>query len=333
MSNKIRKKNKLSLREKSELYSTISRIIRTGVNLPVVLEEHYKLAQTRAYKRIIRRIITGVKKGKTFEFIFNDREGGISQLDRNLIRAAERSGRNEQVFEELSNYYNEQYFIRKKLLSSISGPTTIFIIACFIAATPALFNVGIKKFLFDSLIYIVSVVLLVGASYLFFRRIKKKAETDPEAGKMWYAVPMWGEIAKKLDLYRFSKVFSICVSSGIGLSQSMNLAANATETFLLREEIYKARYLIEKKGYSLTQAFGATPTIGNLMHRLIATGELSGTLDGSLLKFSNYIFEDIKHQVTNFVKFVKITAYIFAALFVLSRIALLYAQLFNNLKF
>lgn len=311
----------------------IARILKTGVNILVVLEEQYSFANTAAYRRILRRIITGIKKGSSLEDIFNDPVSGLSSMDRNLIRAAESSGQSAMVFEELGEYYTRLSMMMRKVTNSLFAPAIIFLAASFIAATPALFRSGFGSFIFEALVYIIGLGLVIGGSYFVLNNIKRKAANDPAAGRMWYAVPLWGDIARNLDLYRFLKVFSICISSGLGTAQSLNLAANVTDTFLMREDIYRARYLIEKKGMSITQAFTATNYLGDLVKKIMSTGELSGTLDSSVMKYAEYIYEDLGYQVKNFINLVKIGSYIFAALFVLSRIAVLYSEVFKQLKF
>ncbi len=138
-------------------------------------------------------------------------------------------------------------------------------------------------------------------------------------------------LERKIDLYRFSMLLNISISSGLGISESLNITASGVPNFLLKKEIFKARYMIEKRGMTLEQAFAGSKVLSTLTRRMILSGEVSGTIVTQLEKLAAYTFEDITGKVNGLVRTVKILSYLIASIFIISRIFMLSSSILGSI--
>jgi type II secretory pathway component PulF len=295
----------LTIKEKAEFFNTLSVILRTGVSIPVVLEGHLKGTESPPYRRLIRRIVGGAKSGRALSEMM-DPSFGFSRTDMNLLKSSERCGNLPEITKDLSNYYNQMYTFHARLRSALLTPVLLFSAAVFIASSPVLFSEGTMKYITD----VVSTFLIVGAIFcvcaLFFLFLQKRAEEDRTSAEIWMSIPFWGPIARNMDLYRFSRLFSLSISAGEGMSGSLMIAASGVYNCILKQDIYKAKYLIEKRGMTLQEAFVGSEYLKGIAMRIMAGGEISGTLDSMTSKLSVYTYEDVLHQVDMLVKKIRI---------------------------
>lgn len=322
---------KLSLQDKASFFQVLHTVVKTGVSMPVVLHEQAKTMPGGAYKTVLNSIAAGAERGKSVAEVLKSTPGGLSALDINLIGAGEKTGSLPYVLKNMSKYYNSQYRLTRKLVSAVFIPSLVFVFACFIAALPTLFNSGLPAFIWESFVWIAGLALLIAGSRLYYINLRRRAESERSAGERIYRFPLWGKIERKIDFYRFSTLLNISISSGLGISESLNITASGVPNFLLKKEIFKARYMIEKRGMTLEQAFAGSKVLGPLTRRMILSGEISGTIVTQLEKLAAYTFEDITSHVDALVRTVKILSYLIASIFIISRIFMLSSSILGSI--
>ncbi len=327
-----KKLNQLTLREKGDFFHLLKSLTKTGVSIPLVLEEQAKVTPPGAYRLLLHRTASGIKAGRSYGDTLRGNSFGLSNLDINLLETGEKTGHIPRVCQDLEKYYYEQDKARKKLISGVTGPAALFFAASLIAAVPALFNKSVTAFFIEAFTYIFALGMIIFGGYMTFKNLKRKAGHQREAGLRLYNLPLWGPVERNLDLYRFATILNLSISAGLGLPGSLKMTASGVDNYLLKDDIFKARRLIEKKGLTLDQAFSTSSALGHLVKRIMITGELTGTIDEQLSKLSDYLYEDLMHRITGLLKSIKIFSYSFAMMFILFRLVTLWGGVFSSLR-
>jgi type II secretory pathway component PulF len=134
---------------------------------------------------------------------------------------------------------------------------------------------------FTSLIILLSILLFVFGFFIY--KSKKRFFLN-----LIFSLPLLNNLGKYIDLTRFTRSLALLLSSGIPITQALNLSKQV----VVRKEIIKA---IEKSqeavesGQKLSKGFGENKkVIPQIMIRLINAGERSGTLEKSMQQVSEF---------------------------------------------
>jgi type IV pilus assembly protein PilC len=316
-------KNKhLSSKEKARIYSILSVILKTGVSLPVALQSQYNISKNSRERLIYRRLVLGADKGRNISESLSA-IAVFSKMDISLIKAAERTGNVPGILKELAEYNLSLDMFLRRMKRAVFIPAATFTTACFIAALPALVKYGFARFLFEALIYLAAAIFVIGGAFILLRGVAKKAGRNRKAAAALYSMPGWGTIARKMDLFRFARIMSLSISAGLGISECLRLSSSCVDSCILKEDIIKAGYLIEKRGMTLREAFAASEALGGLSKKMLAGGEVSGTIGVTTAKLADYLYEELISHIKVLVKIVNIASTVLVALFLIARIFML----------
>lgn len=318
----------MSAREKAELFSILSIILKTGVSLPLALEGQVEALRDIHSRFIYTKLKTELVRGKILSESLK-LISGVSDIEINLIKAAEKTGTLPTVLNDLSIYNKNLFILTERLKRAFVIPAATFTAACFIASLPALARYGFGRFIAESLAYILAAAAVIILLYFIFSCIKRRARIEKRFSLFLYSLPLWGRIEKKLDLFRFSRILSLSISAGLNMADCLSSGASAVNSFSLKQDIYKARYLIEKRGMTLQEAFSESESLSGLAKRMLAGGEISGTMGESMGKLSDYLQEELTADAKVLVRTVSVAAVVSVALFIIFRIFMLAGGIFS----
>lgn len=112
------------------------------------------------------------------------------------------------------------------------------------------------------------------------------------------SVPIVSGLVKQIDLTRFSRSMHMLLSSGLPITQALDLARDVVIKKRMVEMIKKSAEMVmqgRKLSEGLAQARGQVPSI---VVKLIEVGERTGSLEKSMADVANYF----DYQVTNSLK-------------------------------
>ena len=107
---------------------------------------------------------------------------------------------------------------------------------------------------------------------------------------------MVGSFVHKIALSRFAKTFALIFASGTDLLKVLELMQGVVSNRVMARELKLIRSRVAS-GESLTTSFGETRTFPLLIRRLISVGEMTGSLDLSLQKASDYLDREIPRDL------------------------------------
>src|SRR5690606_38700873 len=100
-------------------------------------------------------------------------------------------------------------------------------------------------------------------------------------------IPLYGQLRQKIIMTEFARTLSLLLTAGISLLQALEVATEAINSLLYREELNLARKKIEK-GVPLGHALNNFELFPQILVQMIAVGEETGKLDEVLMKLAVY---------------------------------------------
>lgn len=290
-------------------------LVRAGLPILRALD----LLADRAARPALRAVLNDVRQrlrgGASLSEAFQA-QGSFPEIYISSLVAGERSGNLPGVLDYYIGYLKVSGNVRRRLLAALVYPAllvsvaaavltfvTLYVIPRFAAlyadlniALPSLtvavisFALGIR----GSLAIVAPLVLAVLAAILLATRSEAGAQALDRAR---LRIPLVGAILLKFRLAQFSRTLSTLLAGGIPLVPSLEVAAGALESPLLRHTVGVAALRV-REGQSLHAALAATGIVPALVTEMVEVGESTGALPQMLTSVAEFYEEELNARLT-----------------------------------
>ncbi len=314
------RKYKISTNELSSLSRELSMYIRSGVSIVSalkIMQTHYE--NNKKMKLFLITVSTQLDEGKDFHSALESQNVVIlPEFYKHSIKVSESGGILDEVLLELSRFLKEQDKIRKEIKSAFAYPSFMVVISLLMisfmlafvvpqitgifesmnqelpTATQAVIAMG--DFFNNNFITILSIILVL--TILFMVLMKKNHAFAYTIHKLILKLPLFGQIAQKSELARFSYIASLLLRSGVPFVQTINLSANILNNLVLKEVfVSSAKKVVE--GKPLSRALNdADSNVDYAFIQSIALGEETSQLENVLTNMSEFYFEENREKIS-----------------------------------
>ena len=314
------RKYKIQPKELSSLSRELSMYIRSGISIVSALkivQTHYE--KNKKMKLFLSTVSTYLDEGQNFYSALEAQT--IVELPaffKESIKVSESGGILDEVLLELSRFLKEQDQINKEIKGAFAYPSFMIIISLVMIAFMLTFVVpqitGIFESMDQALPLPTQFVIAAGdffsnnfelmLAFIFiavvaFVTLKKKVYPFAYAvDKLILTLPLFGTIALKSELARFSYIASLLTRSGVPFVQTINLSANILNNRVIKELFVGASKKVVE-GKLLSKALNESSTkIDNAFIQSIALGEETSQLQNVLTNVSELYFEENRDKIS-----------------------------------
>jgi len=228
------------------------------------------------------------------------------------VGAGEKGGLLAEILARLATYLENSARLRKKVKSALMYPTAVTIIAIGITIFLLVKVVPVFGSIFTDLggklptptQYLINVsnamqkyfyLFIVGGGgivfgWLYFIK-------TPPGRAFWDAkrikLPIFGQIAHKICLARFSRTLASLIRSGVPILEVLAIVQNTVGNVVMENAIKTATADIER-GESISGALSKHPVFPTMIIRMITAGEQTGKIDSMLERVSDFLDEEIE---------------------------------------
>ncbi len=250
---------------------------------------------SNAIARISRRIAEELTARGSVSAAFH--ASGFATADGVVIEAGETTGRLEQIFLELEQYYGELAKARKSLIKRCIYPLLILHLgAVLMAIAPAILGDGWPTFWKGVIFLLAKFYGVFIPAILILWGMRKLFAANTLAGQIIAAIPMIGGFITAWTSWKFSMVFSLYVRSGGGLLKGLSFAGKSSESAILETASAQAVQRVQS-GQGLAEALRGS-RLPDTLERAIEVGEETGRLDEEIQRAAE-IFKDRFFQSLN----------------------------------
>jgi type IV pilus assembly protein PilC len=126
------------------------------------------------------------------------------------------------------------------------------------------------------------------------------ARTNPsvryQLDRFKLALPVSGEIMRKIILSRFASIFALMYSSGITILEAIRSSEETAGNLVIQEGLKLAGQQIGE-GKNVTAAFQEVGLFPPLVVRMLRVGESTGALDTALLNVSYFYNREVRESI------------------------------------
>lgn len=268
-----------------------------------------------ALKSALTDVFTDLESGLSLSVAMSKHKLIFPSLMISLVNIGENTGSLDEIFKQLSVHFERESDTRKKIKSATRYPIIVMVVISIavgvinVVVIPA-FSAFFKQFKAElplpTRILIASsqftldywYIVLLGLLGIFMLLIYA---VNTKEGEMVYdtykiKMPIIGSILKRALLGRFSRMFSLCIRTGVPLLQTIGLIAAATDNVYINEKILQMRTDIEK-GESLTASAKNTGLFTELVLQMMLIGEETGETDRLFDEVGSFYEQEVDYEV------------------------------------
>jgi type IV pilus assembly protein PilC len=290
----------------------LATMIDAGLAMVQCLQGLADQTTNKIMRDVIHDVCTRVEGGDSFSTALTKHPKVFTRLYVSMVDAGEKGGLLAEVLARLATYLENTARLRKKVKSAMMYPTAVTVIAIAITTFllvrvvpvfgeiyqgfgaelpgPTQFMINISNVLRHNLFFIAPALAL--AVYGWFAYIKTKPGRE-----FWdrfrIRMPIFGSIAHKICLARFSRTLASLVRSGVPILEVLNIVANTSGNVVMEKAIRTAAGDIER-GEGISNALGKHAIFPSMIIRMMTAGEQTGKLDAMLERVADFLDEEIE---------------------------------------
>jgi type II secretory pathway component PulF len=271
------------LNQRAELYHQLGIMITAGLTIHKALEHLQSHPPSVALRAPITQLLHNLDQGHTVCESIRKIGKWTPSFDLALIEAGERSGRLDACFKLLAVYYRERAQMGRQMISDMAYPAFVFNFAIILFPLIDLFSTGnFTRFL---LMTIGIAVPLYGLVFLIIYACQGRH------GEGWRSrmenffrrIPILGMARKDLALARLTTALESLINAGVPIITAWELSATASGSPALDRTVQGWKQPLQN-GSTFSELIANSGQFPDLFVNLYNTGEVSGTLDQTLLR-------------------------------------------------
>jgi MSHA biogenesis protein MshG len=269
------------------------------------------LADTTTNKTL-KRVL---RDGRSLSASFSSHPKVFPQIAISIVHVGENTGRLEDAFIQLAEYFERDEETRKRINAALRYPSMVLI---FITAAMFLLNLkviptfsGMFRKLGADLPLATKILINMSDFFVNYWQIlllaivgaimALRAYVGTPTGKYQWdrykiKLPFVGSIIERSLLARFSRSFAMILDAGVPMTTGLSLVAEAVDNRYMETKIKEMRRSIEK-GESLLRVSVASGLFSPLVLQMIAVGEETGRVDELLTDASEYYEREVDYDL------------------------------------
>jgi type IV pilus assembly protein PilC len=303
---------KVALADQVVFTRQLATMIDAGLAMVQSLQALADQTTNKVMRDIIKDVCTRVEGGDSFSEALQKHPKAFSRLYVCMVAAGEKGGLLAEILSRLAVYLENAARLRKKVKSAMMYPTVVTVVAILITifllvkVVPVFGEIfssfGAKlpaptQFLIDLSHFVQKFILLIllgggGAVYSWFYFIK-----TPTGRTFWdtyrIKLPIFGSIAHKICLARFTRTLASLVRSGVPILEVLQIVSQTVGNVVMERAI-KASALDIERGESISAALGKHPVFPVMIIRMVTAGEQTGKIDNMLERIADFLDEEIE---------------------------------------
>jgi type IV pilus assembly protein PilC len=325
----------------------LATMIDAGLAMVQSLQALAEQTTNKVMRDVIKDVCARVESGDSFSEALQKHPKVFNRLYVCMVGAGEKGGLLAEILARLAVYLENTARLRKKVKSAMMYPTVVTIVAIAITIfllvkvvpvfgsifqsfgadlpAPTLFLVNlsniVKKYL---LLFLMGGGGLVYAWLYFIKTPVGRFFWD----KNRIRLPVFGSIAHKICLARFTRTLSSLIRSGVPILEVLQIVSQTVGNVVMEKAIKSASGDIER-GDNISAALSKHPVFPSMIIRMITAGEQTGKIDNMLERISDFLDDEIETTLSGLTSLIEPILIVFLGVVVGGMVICMFLPIFK----
>jgi type IV pilus assembly protein PilC len=296
---------------------------------------------------VIHDVCTRVESGESFSEALTRHPKVFNRLYVAMVSAGEKGGMLSEILSRLATYLENTERLRKKVKTALMYPTVVTVVAIVITVFLLVRVIPTFKDVYSGFgaklpaptqvmmdisdvvrHYLIVLILLAGAavwSWLYYIKTKPGREFwDKHRIKL----PVFGQIAHKICLARFTRTLASLVRSGVPILEVLNIVSQTVGNVVMEKAIRATAGDIER-GENISNALAKHPVFPTMVIRMLSAGEQTGNIDNMLERVANFLDEEIDTTLSGLMSLIEPLLICFLGVVIGGMVVCMFLPIFN----
>ena len=314
----FRSKEKVKKKELMQFTRQLAVFVKAGIPLTDAMEIIGDETPDVALQRTISKMVEELRNGGTLSGAAAKHPEAFPPYYIGILGSAELTGRLDETLESLAGYLERELDTRAKVVSALSYPGVVMVLAVFVVAVLAGYVLPQFKPLFEelhaNLPFATRALLFVATLFSDLWYIPFSVFGAFTAWMVWLfktdggratkdrlvlKLPVISGIMEYSILERFCRILGAMVKAGVPLPDAMRTTTEATSNVVFRERLMEAQAeMMEGGGFA--KPLARTELFPGAARQMFKVGEETGTLDQQLEVASLYFDRELETRIKKF---------------------------------
>lgn len=309
-------KQKVKLKDVSIFCKQMSTMLAAGMPILNCLDVMSEQSDSKRLREVCSEMMIGLQKGEILSSVMSMHKSVFPAMLIDLVKSGELTGRIDEVFAKMSEYYANEVRINAKIKNAMMYPivlaviTLVVVVFMLVKILPTFADLfkgagaelpGITLIVLGLADVVKNFWYIILAAIIIFVLLFKVWKSTPAGRRAWDAfilkIPVIANSLKKIYTARFTRTLATLTSSGIQIIEAVSIASNVTQSTMVMRYIDNAVDGLQK-GNLLSDELNKIPIFPSMMTSMISIGEESGALDDMLEKTADYYDQELEAALT-----------------------------------
>jgi type IV pilus assembly protein PilC len=304
--------NKVKMKDLAIMSRQFATMINSGLSLLRALTILADQTESKTLADVLGEVRGDVETGQSLSTSLAKHPRIFPPIMINMCRAGEVGGFLDRVLLQIAENFEAEVKLKAKVKSAMTYPVVVFCMAMLSVTGMLLFIVPIFAKLFDdmgaklpaptrALVFLSTALkwtgpfLLIGLIVfsIVWRRIKHQENVRNFVDPLKLKAPVFGGLAQKLALSRFTRNFGTMLSSGVPILQALDIVADTSGNAVVAKAVRAVQQSV-RQGDSLSRPLEEHSVFPPMVVQMMAVGEDTGALDEMLVKISDFYDAEVE---------------------------------------
>ena len=325
----------------------LATMIDAGITIVQALQALAEQTPNKVMRDTIRDICSRVEAGESFSEALTRHPKAFNRLYVAMVGAGEKGGLLAEIMSRLATYLENMDRLRKKVKMALMYPSTVTVVAICITIFllvkviptfqdvysgfgaklpgPTQFLIGLSEIVQHYLFFLIALAGLgIWGWFAFIKTPKGREFWDTQRIKL----PIFGPIAHKICLARFTRTLASLVRSGVPILEVLNIVSQTVGNVVMEKAIKSAALDIER-GEGISAALSKHPVFPTMVIRMLSAGEQTGNIDNMLERVAKFLDEEIEATLSGLMSLIEPLLIVFLGVLIGAMVVCMYLPIFN----
>ncbi len=325
----------------------LATMIDAGIAIVQSLQALAEQTPNKVMRDTIKDVCSRVEAGESFSEALIRHPKAFNRLYVSMVGAGEKGGLLAEILARLATYLENTERLRKKVKTALMYPTVVTIVAIVITIFllvrviptfkevysgfgaklpgPTEFMIGISEIVQHYLIYLIVLAGVGVWGWLYFIKTKQGREFwDAQRIKL----PVFGIIAHKICLARFTRTLASLVRSGVPILEVLQIVSQTVGNTVMEKAVKAAAQDIEH-GEGISNALGKHPVFPSMIIRMLSAGAPTGKIDSMLERVADFLDEEIETTLSGLMSLIEPLLIVFLGVVIGGMVICMFLPIFN----
>lgn len=289
-----------------------STLMATGVALTDALNVLIKQTNDNNLERTLKSVRESVMRGDQLADALEKHPLYFNELYINMVRSGEASGNLDRILERVANYTHVRMRMQSKMIAALTYPAVMLSVGIIVVVFlltfvvpkiekvlmvqkkqlpwPTEFMLALSNFVRD---FWWAIILSIIGVFFIYRMLMRIEKTVLWRDRMILKLPIFGVLLQKTVVSNFAHTFSTLLSSGIPVTDSLEIVRRTVSNKAISKTIGSIREKIIE-GSDIASTIQDTDIFPPMVSYMVAVGETTGRLEQVLERLATSYDEEIE---------------------------------------